>query len=671
MISRRTTTGPPPDSGGYQGYQRATPLHGGNGGAGGGGMSLGAMRQSLAPQRMSMAVKGGMGQAGYVGMIMEGMGGLSIQPRPSEARMSGLGRAMGPVSSGRPSQYVTRPSSVASFAPTSTVMKDPRQIRDKTFQANAIRNLINFLVRCGYPHPVSNKTLQAPSGKDFQCIFKYLYEKIDPSYIWQKKFEDDVPFILKSLRYPFADTINKSHLHSVGAMHAWPALLAMFTWMMELIVGVENGELGRLSDEDENEFGDPNDPPEEIFFKYVNQAYTAFLSGHDTYDALDERLRTFYERKDEVVAQDVTRLEEEVNHMEKEWGKMSKGESPLETVRREVKENTENKEKFTKFLENQKVKEQKFKNQIAHLTKSLEEKENQIRSKSEEKASYQQIVDAQEISPADVDRMTAERDQLSKTIRELSVKMAEVSNIKWDKEIAQQKKLDQLEKIVQEYNGFAYKLGLLRGDAPEPALASELELRVHASRADQMVSLDMRNQVKPALLNLRDYYKSVLHKAQDDVIALQENLDSLTWTSKDKEEELAAMESKIRQLGIQYKDEQERIGIMNGSTQGEIEKRQRETQRLKVEANGMLISSQQRLKKATAELEALHKKSKAERDRVAKRVLMAVEDLFHFQQNVHNNLVDLEKAAREECEGAKSRVEAQRGVSQQKGQGVA
>jgi kinetochore protein NDC80 len=81
------------------------------------------------------------------------------------------------------------------------ITKDPRPIREKSWQSNAIRSLINFLVQAGYNQPVSPKTLQAPSAKDFTSIFKFLYAQLDPKYIFQKKFEEEVPAILRGLRY--------------------------------------------------------------------------------------------------------------------------------------------------------------------------------------------------------------------------------------------------------------------------------------------------------------------------------------------------------------------------------------------------------------------------------------------------------------------------------------
>jgi SMC interacting uncharacterized protein involved in chromosome segregation len=61
--------------------------------------------------------------------------------------------------------------------------------------------LIQYLVQSGYPNPISAKTFSSPSSKDFQMIFKFLYAQLDPYYEFQKKFEEEVPVIIKGLKY--------------------------------------------------------------------------------------------------------------------------------------------------------------------------------------------------------------------------------------------------------------------------------------------------------------------------------------------------------------------------------------------------------------------------------------------------------------------------------------
>lgn len=56
----------------------------------------------------------------------------------------------------------------------------------------------------------------------------------------------------------------------------------------------------------------------------------------------------------------------------------------------------------------------------------------------------QEIVDSQELSPVDVDRMNAERDQLNKNLESFSEKIEDINKIIWEREIHCQKKGDEV-----------------------------------------------------------------------------------------------------------------------------------------------------------------------------------------------------------------------------------
>jgi SMC interacting uncharacterized protein involved in chromosome segregation len=106
--------------------------------------------------------------------------------------------------SGRRSSTYTagRPSSIGFLSQTSSqIQKDPRPLRDKTFMANCQRNILDYLISANYPIPISIKTLQVPTSKDFANIFKFLYNRMDPNYQFVKKIEDEVISCLKALKY--------------------------------------------------------------------------------------------------------------------------------------------------------------------------------------------------------------------------------------------------------------------------------------------------------------------------------------------------------------------------------------------------------------------------------------------------------------------------------------
>lgn len=125
------------------------------------------------------------------------------------------------------------------FAPSSRLMKDPRPVKDRAFQKKCRDDITQFLEARGYTQAFSERTLINPTTKDFQEIFRFIHNayegRITNNLNLAKKFEDEVPQLLRAAGYPFAADITKSHLQAIGAQHSWPGMLAMLHWFVQVI----------------------------------------------------------------------------------------------------------------------------------------------------------------------------------------------------------------------------------------------------------------------------------------------------------------------------------------------------------------------------------------------------------------------------------------------------
>ena len=165
------------------------------------------MRRSLAPISDNRP-RASMNGAALRKSMMEAVAPLAT-PSRSNNRMS-----MGPtrLSSAFGNAHVSnrmsmggRPSVGAPLGAAGTQLterqKDPRNIRDRNYIEMSIRTLIKYLTESGYDRPIFPKILNAPSARDFQNIFMFLYHLIDPNYEVTGKFEDEVPVLIRALRY--------------------------------------------------------------------------------------------------------------------------------------------------------------------------------------------------------------------------------------------------------------------------------------------------------------------------------------------------------------------------------------------------------------------------------------------------------------------------------------
>lgn len=113
-----------------------------------------------------------------------------------------------------------------------------------------------------------------------------------------------------------------------------------------------------------------------------------------------------------------------------------------------------------------------------------------------EKQNLIRIVDAQELSPSDVDRMNAERDQLVTSLASTRSNLDAINQRVWQSEISLQKQMDALEKRVAEFNSALYKLGLVGATTPFTGISKELEIDLNASSVSNMTSVDLTHMCK-------------------------------------------------------------------------------------------------------------------------------------------------------------------------------
>lgn len=80
--------------------------------------------------------------------------------------------------------------------------------------------------------------LLTPTGSQFIALFKFIVHQYDPAISFEVKgkgFNDLVVPILRSVGYPFAASITKSHLQAAGSQQSWPNMLAMLHWLVQTI----------------------------------------------------------------------------------------------------------------------------------------------------------------------------------------------------------------------------------------------------------------------------------------------------------------------------------------------------------------------------------------------------------------------------------------------------
>lgn len=389
--------------------------------------------------------------------------------------------------------------------------------------------------------------------------------------------------------------------------------------------------------------------PERIFFDYLTKSYKVFLAGNDDFDAMVQELGRNFEQKNAIVSSDLTRLSESVSILEKEYQSFVSEESPLNKAEREKNIYANDIEKFKKFMAHLAAKKQKFIESIERSVVELQDLEKELADSELQRASLQGQVDAQDIRPEDIDKMNAEKEMLCKTMETLNQAKEEASKIFWEREVQVQKRMDAVEKLVQEYNYSGERSGLIPVEAHNSqGIKFELTFNQHAIRSDQMIDLDIKEHIQANLLLLRDGYNKTILETQSAILQLQETMDRLSELTNDKIEELKGLEDKIRKINHQYTENRENFIAENRSSNEQIDNYNQDLQRMRSEMTTNHLQTEQRYQQISIQYEQALSRTKEDKDRIGKEILRILEDLINFKKTVEDSIAELDGVVKKE-----------------------
>ena len=443
---------------------------------------------------------------------------------------------------------------------------DPRNISDKQFMNCSIRILIDYLTHHEFDHAISPKILTRPAVKDFYNIVMFLFRQIDPNYTSTGKFEDEVVTIFKYLGYPYQ--ISKANIAAVGSPHAWPSLLASIMWLIELLSYDENVVAGEFAqeeaDQDLNECD--NVLSEKAFQSYLGTAYGLFMTGEDDrFAECEEGFIGAFESTNTLIRDQTNELEMQNKSLGDDISSVEKLREYLPELIAKEKDYVKDLGKFQQLVEQLENHKEQLDNKVA-----LKEQEHQkilahIKNVNSEINALRSRVDSQELSPEDVKRMIAERDQLQLAQEQASENRQILQRRVWEAEMALRDRVQALEDSSRAYNGVAEDLKLI----PHTARFAKgrnlsLEVDVRAKKRDGLLRTDIRGDILPALQELRTEYMGRTIALRNECLAGKDAAEDSSSTSKELQERRTICEAKLKRAEDAYKRER---GILDQASE--------------------------------------------------------------------------------------------------------
>lgn len=400
--------------------------------------------------------------------------------------------------------------------------------KDRSVQIPALSTINSYLSSLSQP-PLKT-TL--PSAKDITNTLQFLLKRLD---FPNAKLEEDLPFLLKSLNYPFK--FNKSILKSPGAPHQWPALLAMIHWLVQIALFNDYlSSSSSLSSSLEND----NDEMK----AYVLESYLHYIRGDD--DALDQLDGEFVEkleRKKEDLRDNVGVLGTNVAELEAKAEAFRSGPSHKEVLEKEKGLLEEDVNKFHTIIS-------EFSERIAAMEKVLEEKEQELEAKVEERKriceeneELKRRVETQTVNARDVERMRRELQALERDTGEAELARNTWEEKSWDLDATLGHKFKELEALAMESNQAMRRL----------KLDSDFQyvLNPKGSTPAEIMGIDYKSKLKPALGSYADDVQKSSMAKLEELISLQQQSKENAAKIEGKRNHIAALQTHVDDLEAQ------------------------------------------------------------------------------------------------------------------------
>ncbi|CAB1423580.1 unnamed protein product [Pleuronectes platessa] len=575
-------------------------------------------------------------------------GKLSI-PKPQSVTSDRRTSFFGARTSGA---SMSRNSTMSGFGGTEKI-KDARPLHDKAYVQQCIRTLHEYLMEQGYPGTLSPKTLTSPSTKEFVKIFEFVYRQLDPTFeMPNSKVEEEVPAILKALKYPFV--LSKSSMYSVGAPHTWPQALGALMWLIDnvkIYSGFSKQEL-LFSD-----FCEDSDNIEEgadynkLFLDYTAETYSKFMQGDDTFEDEDDsfltKLKKLYNVDECLLASMLEKhriLSDEVELLEKE-----SQTDRLMTKRMEKMKLQADLKKLQSYRISQESFKANLENKASELKDDLETTASHLESLKHEQYELQHLLQNQKFTPADVERINREKRELQQTLTSISKSLEDSEQHKWNEEIALAKGNEKAELKVAEYHKLARKLKLIPLSA-ENACGHDFEIKPFENGPNGMVQ--HKTQIQMLLRKLVGDVEEENSRLGNMILSLEESCEQLNSNILDKSNDLKQLREQIRKLDERLDSGMQELAREEQDWAAEMESMDNHRKLLEKKVNYGYDESVQQLKAAQQQYHLVLQETNEERRMVASNLTSVFTTAANHLSITEKWLDDLHSRMQRSCSKA-------------------
>lgn len=494
-------------------------------------------------------------------------------------------------------------------------------------------------------HPLTPKTLKTPTQKDFVMLFQWLFRRMDPGYKFTKSIDHEVYSLLRIISYPYLESINKSQIAAVGGQN-WPVFLGMLYWMVELIQTLETYEWNY----------EQEDRPDEamlslILDRYASRAYRAYLGNEHDYSEYKNEVSKEITEFCDSLRSSIDDAHVEISGLEKRLDELGKESEGYEALVRKSEALESDLIKFKAYIDAMESRKAKWVTMLEKLRDELAKSQQELHDVETMREALQNQIEEQGVSPQEIDSMNAERENLAKSLDQVSSRHEEQLRAGKDQELQVQRLYEAMEASLQKYTSLLYRTGLssstdidLSISILPPLTEENLGLKPEALLRNK----NLRHHIRSPVTQLRDATGQRFHQLEDECFRLQEENDAVTESLASKREYIESLEAQLHRAKITYDEVYENLNSDAVTASAEIERMECELETIKSGPQQQLLRLDRRAKAVEIEYEDIQNAALASKAAMNREIDRMIHYLIEFKLHVQSSLEDYENLIEQE-----------------------
>ncbi|SCU83387.1 LAMI_0C03004g1_1 [Lachancea mirantina] len=579
-------------------------------------------------------------------------------------------------------------NAVGSGTPTSgTNNRDPRPLRDKTFQLALQQEIYDYLSYCKFDietnHAISLKSLRQPTQKDFIIMFKWLYLRMDPGFRFTKSIENEVYTILRLVQYPYLETINKSQISAVGGT-SWPKFLGMLHWLvvtnkrldsclqkLDLSITSQNTQELTVLKQPMTTLDDQDDKLEKyelmverLFIDYILQSYKSFLRLEDDFGPYMQELEAGFTKFSHIIRTDMSHIEATNKELSLRYQKLMEKGHDLKIARDKSDALKSDLTKFQNYINAMQHKSSEWPRKLEKMKAEKQKKEISIKETEVEIGRLRSALKEMHVSVSEIDHKNQERDQITKDLDEVSSKLDQTVSALKSSRVETESAYKALLSTLEQYNGAVDSLCTARNKFNHMLDGSKFELSIPedlmreekiGSDPDDLLSPERNvSSIKSLLLTVNTEIQERIHKVQREIISQESELENIKEEISGKNHALELLENELSIVRTELEEYNQESQSLLLSQKIEMEKLERRNQNGRLTSQRKLSLADEKVQETQLRYEELKMNINREKGILCSKIIHLIEFVSNFKISAQGAIERVESLALQELKQLQS-----------------